>query len=142
MCESAVSLYLKLGNISEAVKLCINLNEWSKAIEIAKTYEFAGIEDILQNHAEELSITNKWKVVELYRKADQCLKSAKVLYDLAKEAEQRKKPLIEIKQIYVLAAREMERHHQLRQKNSKNAHESVIVIHKGKSSARWAFRGR
>ncbi|KAI9321165.1 hypothetical protein BDR26DRAFT_943956 [Obelidium mucronatum] len=114
LCDQAVSAYIKAGDVKSAIDICVQLNKWNMAVELAEAHRFQGIEALLAKYAAELLEKNKpLTAIELYRKANYCQKSARLLYDLAEEEAKRGKNPLRIKKFYVLAALEVERYHQL-----------------------------
>jgi WD repeat-containing protein 35 len=83
MCQPAVNAYMKLGDVNSAINACITMNQWSTAIKLAETYNFKEIEEFLTRYAKHiLSQNRKKEAVELFRKANYCQKSAKLLYEV------------------------------------------------------------
>ncbi|KAJ3028245.1 UNVERIFIED_CONTAM: WD repeat-containing protein 35 [Siphonaria sp. JEL0065] len=114
LCDQAVSAYIKAGDVKLAIDTCVQLNKWNLAVELAEAHRFQGIEALLAKYAAELLEKNKpLTAIELYRKANYCQKSARLLYDLAEEEARNGKNPLRIKKFYVLAALEVERYHQL-----------------------------
>ncbi|KAI8616049.1 WD repeat-containing protein 35 [Chytriomyces sp. MP71] len=114
LCDQAVAAFIKAGDVKSAIDTCIQLNKWNTAVELAETHRFQGIEALLAKYAAQLLEQGKRiTAIELYRKANYCQKSARLLYDLAEEASKEGKNPLKIKKFYVLAALEVERYHQL-----------------------------
>eukprot|EP00842_Homolaphlyctis_polyrhiza_P002203 jgi/Hompol1/2984/HPOL_006277-RA len=127
LCDQAVAAYVKIGDISTAVNTCVYLNQWSTAIELAEIHNFREIEGVLSKYAAHLVAANrKWEVVELYRKANHCQKSARLLFELAKNAAETNQSVMTIKKLYVLAALEVERYHSIT-KTGKGAHHATAT---------------
>jgi WD repeat-containing protein 35 len=81
LCDQAVSLYLKLGDISSAVNICVYLNQWNTAVELAEAHNFQGIQQVITKYAAYLlQQDRKCEAVQLYRKANYCQKSAQLLF--------------------------------------------------------------
>ncbi|KAI9362064.1 hypothetical protein DFJ73DRAFT_11110 [Zopfochytrium polystomum] len=114
LCEQAVSAFIKCGDVKAAVDTCVHLNKWSTAIDLAEVHKFQEIEALLAKYASYLLEKDKQiSAIELYRKANYCEKSAKLLYEMAEEAAKSGKNPLRVKKFYVLAALEVERFHQL-----------------------------
>lgn len=112
--DQAVTAYLKQGNIKAAIDTCVQLNKWNTAIELAETHKFREIESLLAKYATYLLEKDKRiSAIELYRKANYCQKSARLLYELAEEAAKSGKHPLRVKKCFVLAALEVERFHHL-----------------------------
>ncbi|KAJ3324647.1 WD repeat-containing protein 35 [Boothiomyces sp. JEL0866] len=118
--DQAVSIFMKLGDVPQAINACVHLNLWSTAIELAEKHKFKDIENILNKYASHILKNSKKKeAIELYRKANYCQKSALLIFGIAKEAVKNKENALDIKKLYVLGALEIERYHNI-QKSSRN----------------------
>ncbi|XP_063298196.1 WD repeat-containing protein 35 [Pelobates fuscus] len=105
MCEQAVAAFLKCNLPKAAVDACVHLNQWNKAVELAKNHNMKEIGSLLAKYASHLLEKNKTlDAIELYRKANHFLDAAKLMFKIAEdEAKKRTKPL-RVKKLYVLAA--------------------------------------
>ena len=85
MSQEAVSSYIKAGDIKSAVDTCVYLNQWNTAVELAEGYNFGEIEGLLAKYASYL-LEKKKRVnaIELYRRANDCQKSAQLLVEVKK----------------------------------------------------------
>ncbi|KAF7657555.1 hypothetical protein LDENG_00025340 [Lucifuga dentata] len=112
MCEQAVNAYLKCNQPKAAVDTCVHLNQWNKAVELAKSHNMKEIRSLLAKYASHLLEKNKTlEVVELYRKAHYFLDAAKLMFKVAdEEAKKRTRPM-RVKKLYVLAALLVENYH-------------------------------
>uniref|UniRef100_A0A3Q2X111 WD repeat-containing protein 35 n=1 Tax=Haplochromis burtoni TaxID=8153 RepID=A0A3Q2X111_HAPBU len=112
MCEQAVNAYLKCNQPKAAVDTCVHLNQWNKAVELARTHNMKEIKSLLSKYASHLLEKNKTlEAVELYRKAHHFLDAAKLMFKIAdEEAKKRTRPL-RVKKLYVLAAHLGENYH-------------------------------
>ncbi|XP_023690491.1 WD repeat-containing protein 35 isoform X2 [Paramormyrops kingsleyae] len=112
MCEQAVGAYLRCSQPKAAVDTCVHLNQWNKAVELAKDHNMKEIGSLLAKYASHLLEKNKTlEAVELYRKARHFLEAAKLMFKIADdEAKRRTKPL-RVKKLYVLAALLVEDYH-------------------------------
>ncbi|XP_073481441.1 WD repeat-containing protein 35 isoform X2 [Aquarana catesbeiana] len=112
MCEQAVAAFLKCNMPKAAVDACMHLNQWNKAVELAKNHNMKEIRSLLAKYASHLLEKNKTlDAIELYRKANHFLEAAKLLFKIAdEEAKKRTKPL-RVKKLYVLAALLVEQYH-------------------------------
>ncbi|KAJ3091801.1 WD repeat-containing protein 35 [Quaeritorhiza haematococci] len=114
MCDQAVAAVLKAGDIKAAVDICVHLNQWNTAVELAEIHKSKEIETLLAKYASYLLEKDKLlNAIELYRKANHCQKSAKLLFELARKAAKSNKNPMRVKKLYVLAALEVERFHHL-----------------------------
>ncbi|XP_053476198.1 WD repeat-containing protein 35 isoform X1 [Ictalurus furcatus] len=112
MCEQAVSAYLRCNRPKAAVDACVHLNQWNKAVELAKDHNMKEIGPLLSKYASHLLEKRKTlEAVELYRKAHHFLDAAKLMFKTAEdEARKRTRPL-RVKKLYVLAALLVENYH-------------------------------
>ncbi|XP_032910663.1 WD repeat-containing protein 35 isoform X3 [Catharus ustulatus] len=113
MCEQAVSAFLKCNRPKDAVDTCVHLNQWNKAVELAKNHNMKEIGSLLARYASHLLEKNKiLDAIELYRKANYFFEAAKLMFKIAdEESKKRTKPL-RVKKLYVLAALLMEQCHE------------------------------
>uniref|UniRef100_A0A8B9YHE3 WD repeat-containing protein 35 n=1 Tax=Bos mutus grunniens TaxID=30521 RepID=A0A8B9YHE3_BOSMU len=128
MCEQAVTAFLKCNQPKAAVDTCVHLNQWNKAVELAKSHNMKEIGSLLARYASHLLEKNKiLDAIELYRKANYFYDAAKLMFKIAdEEAKKRTKPL-RVKKLYVLSALLIEQYHE----QIKNAQRGKV---KGKSS--------
>uniref|UniRef100_G1NVK7 WD repeat domain 35 n=1 Tax=Myotis lucifugus TaxID=59463 RepID=G1NVK7_MYOLU len=128
MCEQAVTAFLKCNQPKAAVDTCVHLNQWNKAVELAKNHNMKEIGSLLARYAAHLLEKNKTlDAIELYRKANYFYDAAKLMFKIAdEEAKKRTKPLC-VKKLYVLSALLIEQYHE----QMKNAQRGKV---KGKSS--------
>ncbi|XP_022369245.1 WD repeat-containing protein 35 isoform X5 [Enhydra lutris kenyoni] len=128
MCEQAVTAFLKCNQPKAAVDTCVHLNQWNKAVELAKNHSMKEIGSLLARYASHLLEKNKTlDAIELYRKANYFYDAAKLMFKIAdEEAKKRTKPL-RVKKLYVLSALLIEQYHE----QMKNAQRGKV---KGKSS--------
>lgn len=112
MCNQAVGAYLKCGDVKRAVGTCVRLNQWDRALDLAKTYKMAQIGELLGKYASHLLLDGqRLQAVELYRKANSPLEAAKLLMRLAEEQVRDARPNPQrAKKLYVLAALLVEDH--------------------------------
>ncbi|XP_032149939.1 WD repeat-containing protein 35 isoform X2 [Sapajus apella] len=113
MCEQAVTAFLKCGQPKAAVDTCVHLNQWNKAVELAKNHSMKEIGSLLARYASHLLEKNKTlDAIELYRKANYFFDAAKLMFKIAdEEAKKGTKPL-RVKKLYVLSALLVEQHHE------------------------------
>ncbi|NXO33488.1 WDR35 protein, partial [Locustella ochotensis] len=113
MCEQAVSAFLKCNRPKDAVDTCVHLNQWNKAVELAKNHNMKEIGSLLARYASHLLEKNKiLDAIELYRKANYFFEAAKLMFKIAdEESKKRTKPL-RVKKLYVLSALLMEQCHE------------------------------
>ncbi|OCT79015.1 WD repeat-containing protein 35 [Xenopus laevis] len=113
MCEQTVAAFLKCNLPKAAVDACVHLNQWNKAVELAKNHNMKEIGSLLAKYASHLLEKNKTlDAIELYRKANHFLEAAKLMFKISEdEAKKRSKPL-RVKKLYVLAALLVEQYHE------------------------------
>ncbi|PKU37548.1 wd repeat-containing protein hypothetical protein [Limosa lapponica baueri] len=84
MCEQAVSAFLKCNRPKDAVDTCVHLNQWNKAVELAKDHNMKEIGSLLARYASHLLEKNKiLDAIELYRKANYFFEAAKLMFKTA-----------------------------------------------------------
>ncbi|KAI9159560.1 hypothetical protein H9P43_008900 [Blastocladiella emersonii ATCC 22665] len=134
MAREAVYAFTKRGAPAKAMAVCLSLNQWFLAAELAAAApqssgamapaaenglnpatstttavvdaSFARMEQQLRARGDGTQL------VSLYRSANQCLKAARILMDAARAAAARATvDPIQVKKLFVLAALEVERHH-------------------------------
>ncbi|XP_015110553.1 WD repeat-containing protein 35 [Diachasma alloeum] len=111
MCPQAVAAYIKYGDVKQAVDTCVRLNHWDQAVDLAKTYKMAQINDLMNKYANHLLSNGKrLQAIELYRSANCFLEAAKLLLRLAEEQTRLRANPLRVKKIYVLAALLIEDH--------------------------------
>lgn len=111
MCSQAVAAYIKYGDVKLAVDTCVRLNHWDQAVELAKTYKMAQIDELLNKYANHLLSNGKrLQAIELYKKANHNLEAAKLLFKLAEEQAKTRMNPLRVKKIYILAALLIEDH--------------------------------
>ncbi|TPX32150.1 hypothetical protein SmJEL517_g04695 [Synchytrium microbalum] len=114
MCDQAAAAYLRAGDAKSAVDTCVQLNQWNTAIEIAENHRMKEVNGLLSRYAERLLSDGKlFEAISLYRKANQCLKAAGLLYKLADDVARNDRDYLRLKKLYILAALEIERHRDL-----------------------------
>nr|XP_019940254.1 PREDICTED: WD repeat-containing protein 35 [Paralichthys olivaceus] len=133
MCEQAVNAYLKCNQPKAAVDACVHLNQWNKAVELARTHNMKEIKSLLSKYASHLLEKNKTlEAVELYRKAHHFLDAAKLMFKIAdEEAKKRTRPL-RVKKLYVLAACLVENYHEqvkTSQQSKTKGKQSEVTMH-------------
>ncbi|MED6241180.1 WD repeat-containing protein 35 [Ataeniobius toweri] len=113
MCEQAVKAYLKCNQPKAAVDTCVHLNQWNKAVELARTHNMKEIKSLLSKYASHLLEENKTlEAVELYRKAHHFLDAAKLMFKIADEEGKKMSRPLRVKKLYVLAAQLVEDYHE------------------------------
>uniref|UniRef100_A0A8C0AI80 WD repeat-containing protein 35 n=1 Tax=Bos mutus grunniens TaxID=30521 RepID=A0A8C0AI80_BOSMU len=81
MCEQAVTAFLKCNQPKAAVDTCVHLNQWNKAVELAKSHNMKEIGSLLARYASHLLEKNKiLDAIELYRKANYFYDAAKLMF--------------------------------------------------------------
>ncbi|XP_054833887.1 WD repeat-containing protein 35 [Eublepharis macularius] len=113
MCEQAVTAFLKCNKPKDAVDCCVHLNQWRKAVELAKQHNMKEIGSLLARYGSYLLEKNKpLDAVKLYYKANYFFDAAKLMFKIADdEAKKRTKPL-RVKKLYVMSALLVEQYHE------------------------------
>jgi WD repeat-containing protein 35 len=64
--------------------VCIQLNQWEKAVQLSKTNQLRDVDSLLGKYTEHLSGTNEktFAAVQLYRKAGKFLDAAKLIFEV------------------------------------------------------------
>ncbi|KAF7991771.1 hypothetical protein HCN44_010572 [Aphidius gifuensis] len=105
MCPQAVAAYIKYGDVKQAVDTCVRLNHWDQAVDLAKTYKMAQINDLLNKYANHLLSNGKiLQAIELFKSANCYIEASKLLVKLAEEQAKLRTNPMRVKKIYVLAA--------------------------------------
>lgn len=121
MCNQAVEAYKKCNKIKEAIDICVSLNEWNTAIELAKEFNVREIDTLLAQYAKRLLDERKiLSAVELYRKANRFRDAAQLMFRVAAEESKGNHTPAVMKKVYVLAATLVEEHRMLSRKMSRN----------------------
>ncbi len=101
--------FLKAGDVALAVEACLSLHHWSLAVEIAQSYNQPQINPLLTKAAEQLLGLNKLTTaIELYKRAGMHPEAARLLEKLGQEQAATKAHPLRAKQLFVLAAAEVE----------------------------------
>lgn len=109
LADDAVFAFLKAGDVALAVEACLSLHHWSLAVEIAQSYNQPQINPLLSKAAEQLLTLNKLTTaIELYRRAGLHPEAARLLQQLGQEQAATKAHPLRAKQLFVLAAAEVE----------------------------------
>lgn len=129
MCNEGTSAFVRGSDIKSAIDSCVYLNEWESAMALSQEFSVPNIDDFFEKYAKHLADEGKvWQSVHLYMRANMCDKSAKILFDLArKSVEEGKKPILS-KQLYVLAALEMDKYLKGNQKGKEQSHSPSTLI--------------
>ncbi|KAJ9468906.1 Intraflagellar transport protein 122-like protein [Diplonema papillatum] len=104
LANEAVNSFLKADKVKLAVDACIELNQWSRAVQLAEKYNLPEISSYLAKYANHLVEKQETtQAIALYQKAEYHAEAAKLLAQLAQDAGKTDKPLW-AKKCYVLAA--------------------------------------
>lgn len=70
--------------MKHALDICIQLNQWDAAIQLAKSYDVPDVDNLLAKYAEQLigDSEKSLTAVQLYRKAGRFLDAAKLIYQV------------------------------------------------------------
>lgn len=107
--EEAVKCYIRYGDIKRAIDICVLMNKWNLAVDLAHKHGLFQIEGLVNKFCNILIEKNKkMDLVEFYRKAQRNTEAAKILIKIAEELKALNASPIILKKIYVVAALEME----------------------------------
>ncbi|CAN8003269.1 unnamed protein product [Ixodes pacificus] len=122
MCSQAVEAFKKCNKVKAAIDICVSLNEWNNAIELAKEFNIREIDTVLARYAKHLLDEKKvLSAVELYRKANRFLDAAQLMFKVsAEEYKKNHHTPLTMKKIYVLAATLVEEHRTLARRASRS----------------------
>ena len=106
MCEDAVSAFVKVDRITEAIDACVAYNEWQMALKLAQENNIDEIDDLLAQYASHLLAEKKYfDIIELYRKANRIHDAAnmvlKLIEDVKRKTASNFSPIL-MKQLYTL----------------------------------------
>lgn len=109
--EAAARAFVKANDIKAAVDCCVLSNHWDTAVDLAQQYSLPQVEGLMAKYVSRLLDQNKTlTAIELYRKANRDIESAKLLANLGNDIAKTKINPLRAKQFFVLAAIEVERH--------------------------------
>ncbi|EEC01248.1 WD-repeat protein, putative [Ixodes scapularis] len=121
MCSQAVEAFKKCNKVKAAIDICVSLNEWNDAIELAKEFNIREIDTVLARYAKHLLDEKKvLSAVELYRKANRFLDAAQLMFKVSEEYKKNHHTPLTMKKIYVLAATLVEEHRTLARRASRS----------------------
>uniref|UniRef100_A0A1I8HZR4 WD_REPEATS_REGION domain-containing protein n=1 Tax=Macrostomum lignano TaxID=282301 RepID=A0A1I8HZR4_9PLAT len=113
MGDQAVSAYIRCGLVKDAINTCVQLNQWTTAIELAKQHNLRDIDALLTQYANHLLDKNKLvNAVELYRKAGHFLEAAKYMHKLTMDEVKKGSSPMKIKKMFVLVGMLIEQYHE------------------------------
>ncbi|XP_065214168.1 WD repeat-containing protein 35 [Planococcus citri] len=103
MCSQSVNAYLKCDAVQTAAEVCVKLNEWDRALQLANQYKTnVQILQMFEKHVHQLLQKGKTlDTIQLYRKAERYLEAAELLFDLANDQSKKYPPAL-MKKMYVL----------------------------------------
>lgn len=83
--EQSVDCYIRCEMVTEALDVCIRLNQWDKAVELSKKYHLQDVQGLLSKYAEHLTGSNEKTLaaVQLYRKAAKFLQAARIVFEVS-----------------------------------------------------------
>ncbi|CAJ0945040.1 unnamed protein product, partial [Mesorhabditis belari] len=138
LCELSVENYLRCDRLNDALDICIQLNQWEKAVTLSRTHNLRDVDSLLGKYAEDLTGSNERTLaaVQLYRRAGRYLQAAKIVFEIADDERRRTASLLRLKKLYVLGALMIEEYHQQQRaklaeaerKKDKNADEAKIAL--------------
>ncbi|KAL8581320.1 WD repeat-containing protein 35 [Nucella lapillus] len=137
MCEQAVEAYIRCNRVKMAIDTCVNLNQWDKGIELAKSHNVREIDLLLAKYASHLLEKNKvlsaielyrkagnfmeaaklifknkvLSAIELYRKAGNFMEAAKLIFKVAEDQKASRRSPLALKKLYVLGGLLVEQYH-------------------------------
>ena len=105
MAEQSLKAYLRCNNIKAAVNACVRLNQWDRAVELAKTHSFPEIDSLLLRYVSRLLEEGQLlEAVELYRKSNRSLEGAELLQKVCLEQQTQGASPLRLKKLHVLKA--------------------------------------
>uniref|UniRef100_A0A8R1E757 Uncharacterized protein n=1 Tax=Caenorhabditis japonica TaxID=281687 RepID=A0A8R1E757_CAEJA len=138
MCDQAVECYLRRQLPEKALQCCMELNQWQKAHFIAESNNMENVEGLLGKYAVETkgeSDEKSLSALSLYMRAGRHLDAAKLVFDIAKDRQNKFLQYEELKQCYVLGAVLVEQHRQtlkeLRKIDKNNVLEEALGVEAG-----------
>ncbi|PAA80196.1 hypothetical protein BOX15_Mlig011636g3, partial [Macrostomum lignano] len=138
MGDQAVSAYIRCGLVKDAINTCVQLNQWTTAIELAKQHNLRDIDALLTQYANHLLDKNKLvNAVELYRKAGHFLEAAKYMHKLTMDEVKKGSSPMKIKKMFVLVGMLIEQYHE----QSKTQAKSKAKSKRGGNEASTALAG-
>ncbi|XP_046859399.1 WD repeat-containing protein 35-like isoform X2 [Xenia sp. Carnegie-2017] len=124
--DKAVAAFLKCSRVKDAIDCCIELNQWDKAIYLAKQHNIKDVDGLLAKYASYLLEKNKTlEAIELYRKAGHYISAAKLLFKTAKETADPIHNPLRSKKLFVLGALLIEKYHEQAKISSLNSGKST-----------------
>jgi WD repeat-containing protein 35 len=110
LAEIAVGALLKLGDVNAALSVCVELNQWDLAMDLAQKHKMNDVKRIFVKSAEDMLRKNKaFEAVKLYRKAKFCKETADILFQSADNTTKLHSDPMSAKKLFVIAALEIER---------------------------------
>ncbi|KAK0405878.1 hypothetical protein QR680_018247 [Steinernema hermaphroditum] len=106
LCEQAVDCYMRCDRINEALDICIQLNQWEKAVELSRQHNLRDVQSLLGKHAEQLtgSIDKQLAAVQLFRRAGRYIDAAKIVFNIANQERMKQSQPVRLKKLYVMGA--------------------------------------
>lgn len=111
MAEQAVIALGKAGEVGAALKVCVELNQWAAAVQLAEEHQqlLPEVERVLSQYARRLLDEKRsMMAIDLYRKAGHATEAASLLSQLARADAAAHAPPLRVKKLYVLAALQVE----------------------------------
>ena len=70
--------------MNEALDVCIQLNQWERAVHLSKTHHLRDIDALLGKYAAQLTGSSEKTLaaVQLYRKAGRFIDAARIVFDV------------------------------------------------------------
>uniref|UniRef100_A0A0N5A7V4 Kinetochore-associated protein 1 n=1 Tax=Syphacia muris TaxID=451379 RepID=A0A0N5A7V4_9BILA len=130
LCEEAVDCYLRCDKVNLALDICVQLNQWEKAVQLSKDHKLKDIDLLLKKYTNELKNQNSDKtlaVVQLYRRSGRYIEAARIVSEIADE--ERKGPALplRLKKLYVLSGLLIEQYHQQHRNKLANSEDNNKV---------------
>ena len=105
MAEQCLKANLRCNNIKAAVNACVKLNQWDRAVELAKNHSFPEIDSLLLRYVSRLLEEGKLlEAVELYRKSNRSVEGAELLQRVCLEQQALGASPLRLKKLHVLKA--------------------------------------
>uniref|UniRef100_A0A1I7Y670 WD_REPEATS_REGION domain-containing protein n=1 Tax=Steinernema glaseri TaxID=37863 RepID=A0A1I7Y670_9BILA len=106
LCEQAVDCYMRCDRLNEALDICIQLNQWKKAVELSRQHNLRDVQALLGKHAEQLtgSIEKQLAAVQLFRRAGRYIDAAKIVFNITSQERVKQSQPVRLKKLYVMGA--------------------------------------
>ncbi|KAK6762086.1 hypothetical protein RB195_022980 [Necator americanus] len=128
LCEQAVQSFLRNEQVTNALHVCVQLNNWDKAVSLSRTHNLQDVNGLMGKCVGEMNESSERTLVavQLYRRAGRFIDGARIVYRMAEEERKKTARCLRLKKLYVLAALLIEDHY--RQFNVEIAEKSAADL--------------